>query len=439
MGEPLTLHKTFDPKVTIVADAISPAGIRITTLQFRQPRMIHADFMAHRVFSRNARSSRAVPTAKLLAEDPYIPHFLKNKPGMVASEEFAYEGRVQVETIWRRMLQNTRLDVAELDRLGVHKQWANRPLEWFGFIDVLVTSTDWANYLALRTDEAAQPEIQQVANAIGEALATSTPKLLNAGDWHLPYIREEDYDLVLSRMKQGGWGPVKGPPERAIVEVLKKLSAARCARLSIKPFDGLATIEAELARYEKLVGSMPMHMSPLEHQATPDTKSNYQVRRWVDPDGHDPGYFVEVSDGLDWDNPKLHGNFTGWIQYRKTIPNEHVTEHAVPPLPVSIFHEAVEPEPVAWRYRSDYDGVWEVWYVKPPQAYLDRHPETEPLYAAPPPAADVAGPLVAVSPADAFADWINAGPLLAAAAGKHVSMQVTDTASTPVSTAGTGA
>lgn len=99
----------------------------------------------------------------------------------------------------------------------------------------------------------------------------------------------------------------------------------------------------------------------------------------------------------------------------------------------------VKAEPVAWRRRIHgpvgSNGRLSRW------VYTDEEPDfdgevwqIEPLYAAPPPAADVTEPTKVVSPADAFADWINAGPLLAAAAGKHVSMQVTDTASPPVST-----
>lgn len=294
----MTLHHTFDPQVQVIADSISPQGIRLTTLQFRQPRMVHADFMTHRAFSRNARSSRAVPTARLLAEDPYIPHFMKNQPGMMASAELSRQEAELAEEIWLNMARHVRHGVQRLNELGVHKQWANRPLEWFGYIDVLVTSTDWTNYLALRTDEAAQPEIQQVAVAIQRELIVNRPGLLHRGEWHLPYIRSEDWNSI----------HLETYTREMLVEVLKKISAARCARLSIKPFDGNDTIEAELARYDKLVGSMPKHMSPLEHQATPDT---WATHAW-DPAG--------------WANSKLHGNFTGWIQYRKTIPGENVKD-----------------------------------------------------------------------------------------------------------------
>jgi len=41
----------------IILDSISDEGIRLTTVQLRYPRFIHAELMTHRVFSRNASSS----------------------------------------------------------------------------------------------------------------------------------------------------------------------------------------------------------------------------------------------------------------------------------------------------------------------------------------------------------------------------------------------
>ena len=113
----------------------------------------------------------------------------------------------------------------------------------------------------------------------------STPKLLQPGEWHLPYITDREAD--------GRWG----------LPTLKMMSTARCARLSYKPFDGEADVNAEIARYEKLVVSRPVHASPAEHQATPDQL---------------------IANGHHWSEPHLHGNFDGWVQYRKMLPAEVV-------------------------------------------------------------------------------------------------------------------
>jgi hypothetical protein len=52
----------------MICDSVSPQGHRLTTLRLRYPKWIHSEFMTHRVFSRNASSSRAIPTAEYLEE-----------------------------------------------------------------------------------------------------------------------------------------------------------------------------------------------------------------------------------------------------------------------------------------------------------------------------------------------------------------------------------
>lgn len=290
----------------VICDSISRDGIRLTTLQLRYPRMVHADFMTHRVFSRNGRSSRAVPVATLINEDAYVPHFMQNQPGMVASAEMSDEDRKAAEDIWLSMATFCKEGVRQLNQLKVHKQWANRPLEWFGHIDVLVTSTDWVNFFELRLDGSAQPEIIQLADCMKAAIDASEPSYTPHGAWHLPYV-----DIVTEvadacnylDMQDAMWNENLTLEETgdAIYDVLKKISVARCARLTIKPFDGDGSIDKELARYEKLMISRPVHASPAEHIATPDTF--YKGR---------------------WEHEHEHGNFYGWRQFRKMIPHNTI-------------------------------------------------------------------------------------------------------------------
>ena len=51
---------------SIVADSISPTDDRLTTVVLKYPRFIHSEVMTHRLFSRNAASSRAIPIEKML-------------------------------------------------------------------------------------------------------------------------------------------------------------------------------------------------------------------------------------------------------------------------------------------------------------------------------------------------------------------------------------
>lgn len=292
----------------IILDSTSPEDIRLSTLHMRYPRMVHSELMTHRVFSRNGRSSRAVPVATLLKEDHYIPHFLKNKPGMVASEEMDPSDLAAARAVWHELAEYTKKAVEALNKLGVHKQWANRPLEAFGYIDVLISSTDWANFMALRDEGGAQPEIKSVAELIQQMMDESTPTLLRPGQWHLPYIDEDAMTEAFNRFPKNN---------DARMDLLRKISTARCARLSIKAYDGDGSIEKELVRYERLVVSRPVHASPAEHLATPDTG----------------GICVDASEGpskrkfyFRWDNWNEHGNFYGWRQFRKMISDNTIED-----------------------------------------------------------------------------------------------------------------
>lgn len=275
-------------EVKMIADSISPEGIRITTMHLRYWRAIHAELMTHRVFSRNARSSRAVPSRVLLTEPIFIPVFGMNKPGMQSDLIAPPELQDKWRREWQDLAAVCRDYVERWSEEGMHKQHANRPLEWFGWIDVLVTATYWENFFTLRISEYAQPEFDDLAKAMKGAMAVSTPKLLKPGQWHLPYIDETDALLTL--------------------EEQRRISTARCARLSYAPFDGNGDFDSEMRRYEKLVVSQPVHASPAEHQATPDE-------------------FVSAGRGGFWRQPDLHANFHGWIQYRKTIDGEAVMEN----------------------------------------------------------------------------------------------------------------
>lgn len=304
----------------IIADSISPDGIRLTTMQLRYPRFIHAEFMTHRVFSRNASSSRAIPVTKMIEDlrrDPAMPvYWGSNKPGMQAGEELSDDdtdpqwrglsAKEGAKALWATAMENSIASVEELIKLGLHKQIANRILEPWAHINVVVTATDWANFFALRRHPDAQPEIKALADTMHLAMDYSKPTLLNPGNWHLPYIQAKDYE-ALSIHPKTLW-----QDEPDSIEILRKVSVARCARVSYLTHDGRQTsIEEDLALYERLVGSQPQHASPAEHQATPDIKTEPQ----------DDCYLCE-----EWKRPELHGNFRGWVQYRKTLSGENISD-----------------------------------------------------------------------------------------------------------------
>jgi hypothetical protein len=293
--------------VTISAEmilhSVSPNRIPIRTMALRYPKFIHAELMTHRVFSRNASSSRAIPVERLIQDvidDTAMPlKWFSNKPGMQGGDEIVGAERDALIEEWIRARDEAVSRARKMSALGAHKQHVNRVIEPFCHINVLVSSTSWANWNALRDHPDAQPEIRELARQINIAAKASVPTLLQPGQWHLPYVREEDWLLV---------GGEKGIMDREALKVLIKLSVARCARVSYLTQAGEPPkMEDDLKLYERLVGAQPLHASPAEHQATPDT-------------------FNGTDRGGIWAQPEFHGNFGGWIQYRKLLAGEYVSD-----------------------------------------------------------------------------------------------------------------
>lgn len=306
----------------IIADSISPEKIRITTLQLRYPRFIHAELMTHRVFSRNASSSRAVPVEKLIADikkDTAMPrHWGKNQKGMQAETECNEWVECEVsndgihwvigsttrEDRWAMARDNAIEAALAFHQAGYHKQIVNRLLEPFSHINVVVTSTYWDNWFHLRDHKDAMPEICILAQQIKYARNESTPVLLQPGEWHLPYINQNDYDYV--SIDGNNVKPLKGAVFQT--EKLIKCSVARCARVSYLTTEGKPpNTEDDLKLYDRLVGSEPLHASPAEHQATPDEYLFQSPKIWM--------------------NQKEHGNFLGWRQYRKMLKGEFINDY----------------------------------------------------------------------------------------------------------------
>lgn len=303
---------TIEAKV--IADSVSNEGIRLTTMQLKYPRFIHSEMMTHRVFSRNASSSRAIPVSKqieMIREEPALPiYWGSNKPGMQAGEELEGENLEKVKDEWLFHRDRAINSVRVLIDRGLHKQLANRLLEPWSHIHVVVTATEWDNFYALRRHPDAQPEMHALADAMWEAQQASTPYALEVGDWHLPYVDIEDEELNDYSNNAYNQGL-----EKSVMSIPLKCSVARCARVSYVKHDGQTpSIKDDLTLYDRLVSRHPIHASPAEHQATPDVLLN-------------PAGLHSSNPPNAWQSPMAHGNFNGWVQYRKTLDNENITDY----------------------------------------------------------------------------------------------------------------
>jgi thymidylate synthase ThyX len=273
----------------VLADSVSPTGARLITVEAKYPRIIHSELMTHRVFSRNAASSRAIPTMRAIEQveaDPFMPTtFYKVVKGM--GQGVPLEDQEGAKAIWMEACEIAVTAAKALAGMENAKSQVNRLLESFSWMTTIITSTEWENFFALRvppgdevdTDFPAQPEFQRVGLMMREVMRASNPQVIPDGAWHLPLVSHEEIRDVLRRsvLMDEGW------------RQLAMVSAGRCARVSFDRQGETEPVEDSLARAERLADSG--HLSPFEHPATP----------CVDNDD---------------------GNFRDWRQYRGLIEHE---------------------------------------------------------------------------------------------------------------------
>lgn len=261
----------------IILDSINPGGNRLTTWQLTYPRFVHAEFMTHRLFSRNAASSRAIPTTKIIDQvktDPAMPvEWGRNQSGMQARELLGGEDERVARAHWLSARDNALLTAEAMLEMKVHKQIANRLLEPFMWITVICSATEFDNFFNLRCHPDAQPEIKHLADMMQREYFTHEPTRLTLGQWHAPYADK---------------------PATMITPDDLKISVARCAGVSYLRHEVKRDSGTEIALHDRLATSG--HWSPFEHVACALETGNWS------------------------------GNFRGWAQYRKSFQGEHKTK-----------------------------------------------------------------------------------------------------------------
>lgn len=273
-------------KAEVVADSIGPSGVRLTTFVLTYPRFIHSEFMTHRMISKNAASSRAIPCKKMrqtVLKEPAMPiSFTQNQAGMQAAGNISPRREKLARFLWKALGVVACGFHYALEKLGVHKQHANRILEPWLHMTVIATATDWDNFFGLRCHPMAQPEFQALAHEMRYVYYKSVPKRLKVGEWHLPFVSDLELEQEAIEPRPGIWAPLRK-------------SVARCARVSYLNHDGThSTLAKDSELYDRLLKSQPIHASPAEHQAKATRSKKYS------------------------------GNLRGWVQYRKTLKGENI-------------------------------------------------------------------------------------------------------------------
>jgi hypothetical protein len=229
-------------------------GSRLTTFELVYPRFILAEVNTHRQLSRNSASSRAIPIdamVEAVKTDPAGPVFWgRNQAGMVAAEELIGFDLEKAKGTWAAGAYSAIWTAKELQACGVHKSIANRCLEPWFWVKTVLSATEWPNFYVQRTDKAAEPSFQALAEAMLAAHNASVPVRVEERDgglyWHLPYVT---------------------PEERGVLNLddQRCVSAARCARVSYTRHGQVKDLEEDRLRVVQMVDMR--HWSPLEHVA----------------------------------------------------------------------------------------------------------------------------------------------------------------------------
>ncbi len=337
-------------KATIVADSKNEFGNRLTTFVVTFPRPILAELNTHRMFSRNSASSRAIPFEKMVESvktNPFVPlAWQVDHKGMQGTHYLdpVYADRA-VEG-WLEARDHAVDGATHLNKgCAVTKQLCNRLLEPFMYHTAIISATEFENFFALRCPQYVTPvggkddkgndwvyrskkdvieshsnpenlamlekftdldwlklnkgqaeiHIMALAEAMWDAYNESTPKELKAGEWHIPYEPQikELFNLAQTDTDTDG------------IPYVAKVSAIMCARVSYTVLGTELsewTIDKYVKKSDELSSANPLHASPFEHPAEcmdSDT-SQYKDGAWS-------------------------GNFHGFIQYRKMLPNENRT------------------------------------------------------------------------------------------------------------------
>jgi len=288
----------------IIADSINNKGKRITSFVVTMPRIVLAELNTHRTLSRNSASSRAIPFVKMLEmvkKTPFMPiQLMKDHSGMQGNEFFTDESEIEaVKAAWFEARDKAVESAEKLSALGLSKQFVNRGLEAYMWHTVIITATEWENFFALRAHDAAEIHIQKLAFLMLEEMNNSTPKLLQAGEWHVPFGDNMDKEKINNLIElESGENPNNLFNLKEFQNDYKvKIATARCARVSYtvvgeegKPDN----YENDVKLHDRLLAMG--HLSPFEHCA-------------------------QATDNEGWS-----GNFLGWTQYRKMLPNENRTD-----------------------------------------------------------------------------------------------------------------
>lgn len=257
---------------------VSNGGVTFSSYLVKDfPKALVAQLNKHRALSNNIASSRAIPTAKFIerSRDAWQPDFAQNKRGMSPGDALSAEQQAAALKIWNDCVEQCRIAAAALNELGIHKQWANRPLDWCSKIDIILSGTDWKQFKKLRQKgSGAQDEIAVLAELIKEHQRDAVPLIATVDSFFAPMLYLEDYAEIDEYVKARpelkerirnqltGGAFICGWSLRNVTYGM--VSAARCARVSYMNHENRKSLDDDFRLAFDLLEDK--HMTPFEHQ-----------------------------------------------------------------------------------------------------------------------------------------------------------------------------
>lgn len=296
-------------------------------------------------FNMSANSARAIPATKYLQkilDNPFIPVWTAKQAGMsgklldpqVPTQmwlEFlkGCKSEMTIES------EKDKWFTVDYDKIGilemhqflinqqVHKQNANRLLAPFAYTTCVLSGTEWDNFFELRCPKyqsdckifksrkealksmsssslqlveelgeqhwqdinhsSAQPEFQIIAEMLYDLYQEAN---WQENEYHIPFENnihsmtavnsKHGYSLEDYYIAELGWSPRK-----YYSEIVMRVSASMCAKLSYNTQDNEDTLEKHLERAQMLIDSK--HWEPFSHQAVAMTDDEYDCFAKIEP------------------------------------------------------------------------------------------------------------------------------------------------------------
>jgi hypothetical protein len=293
----------------IAAYSVNQQGDKLMSVLCTFPRIILAEVNTHRMLSKNTSSSRAIPFKRMvqaIQENPFIPiAWQEDHSGMQGVKYLDTAFSMQATQEWL-IARDYAISIATQMNASTYvtKQLANRLLEPFMWTTMLITGSEegWDNFFKLRCPQyvlqgsegvqtipykswkdvltnydferetieepylfkarhnkgQAEIHMMALAEAIWDAKNEATPKLLQPGEWHIPF--EDKFHQLYFEESSKEMKEVKG-----VIAV--KVSTAMGARTSYTVIGEEKEIDYNnlIGLHDRLITQQPPHSSPMEH------------------------------------------------------------------------------------------------------------------------------------------------------------------------------